>query len=83
MKYLIHEYYQLVLIGWFISYILHQEFNLPYLIRMLFKMSMTKYVKLIDCYPCVSFWVTLGLTWSPLASIGVYLIAVLIDRLRK
>jgi len=83
MKYLIHEYYQLVLIGWFVSYILHQELNLPYLIRRLFKMSMTKYVKLIDCYPCVSFWITFGLTWSPLASIGVYLIAVLIDRLRK
>ena len=83
MKYLISEYYVLVLLGWFTAFILHQELNAPIYIKRLLKMRVSKYYKLIDCYPCVTFWCTIALTWSPLASVGAYLIAVIIDKLNK
>lgn len=83
MKYLISEYYVLVLLGWFTAFILHQELNMPFYIKSVLRLRLSKYYKIIDCYPCVTFWITLGLTWSPLASIGAYLIAVIIDKIKK
>lgn len=83
MKYLISEYYVLVLLGWFTAFTLHQKLNAPLYVKRILRLRISKYYKVIDCYPCVTFWCTLALTWSPLASIGAYLIAVIIDKLNK
>ena len=83
MKYLISEYYVLVLLGWFTAFILHQELNAPLYVKRMLRLRISKYYKIVDCYPCVTFWCTLALTWSSLASIGAYLIAVIIDKLNK
>lgn len=83
MKHLISEEHNLVLIGWFVAFILHQELNAPLYVKRLLRLRISKYYKVIDCYPCVTIWTTLALTWSPLASIGAYLIAVIIDKLNK
>jgi len=69
-----------ILIGWFVGFIIHQEFNISYIIKRFFKIRVTKRIKLIDCYPCFTFWVALVVTLSPVSAIGAYLIAILIDK---
>ena len=82
MKYLIDNIQILALIGWFIAFIIHQEWNYPYYLKNALKLDVSKYYKLIDCYPCQTFWITLLLTFSPLASILAFLVAVIIDKLK-
>lgn len=69
-----------ILIGWFVGFILHQSFNAPYRIKNLLGMSQTRYSKFPDCYPCFTFWITLIVTLSPIAAIGAFLIAQILDR---
>ncbi len=69
-----------VLIGWFVAFIIHQQFNVAYLIKRAFKMPVTVYRKFPDCYPCFTFWTTLIITFEPMAAILAYLIAILIER---
>ncbi len=40
----------------FIPFFLYWEFNLPFRIKRLFRLSYTKDIKLIDCFPCFTFW---------------------------
>lgn len=72
--------YKLALLGWFIAFIIHKEFNISYRIKRLFKIHPTRYVKLIDCFPCITFWVTLAISLIPLTAIGAYLISIFTDR---
>lgn len=83
MKYLITEIHYLALLGWFVAFILHQELNYPFYVKKLLKLRVSKYYKLIDCYPCATFWIALLLTFSPTASILAYFGAVIIDKLNK
>ena len=69
-----------VLIGWFVAFIVHQQLNIAYRIKRLFKWSITRYRKFPDCYPCFTFWTTLIITFEPISAIAAYLIAVIIDR---
>ena len=69
-----------VLIGWFVAFIVHQQMNIAYRIKRLLKMSVTKYSKFPDCYPCFTFWTTLIITFEPMAAILAYLISIIIDR---
>lgn len=68
------------LIGWFAGFIIHQELNFSYRVKRLFKLRVTKYVKLLDCYPCFTFWVALAITLNPISAIGAYLIAQILDK---
>lgn len=64
----------------FIVYMAHQRFNMPYYIKRLLRLKLTKHYKLIDCFPCVTFWTTLIITFNPLVSVATFLTAVIIDR---
>jgi len=69
-----------VIWGWFIAFIIHQELNISWRIKQVFKIHATKYVKLLDCYPCFTFWTSLIVTQSITASIISFLIAHIIDK---
>ncbi len=70
----------MVVLCWFAGFIIHQKFNISYRLKRLFKLKLSKEYKLIDCYPCFSFWLALGLSFNPITALTVYMIAILIDR---
>lgn len=69
-----------VFISWFIAYIIHQEFNIAWRIKRALKYSPTRHIKLIDCYPCFTFWTTLIITQSIMTSIITFLLATYLDK---
>ncbi len=60
---------------WFGVFIAHYKFNAGYWVRRLLRLSQTKGYKLIDCYPCQSFWIALLTTFNPLTTMLVYFMA--------
>lgn len=66
---------------WFGVFIAHYKFNAGYWIRRVFRLSQTKGYKLIDCYPCQSFWIAIltplifTFTFNPLTAVLVYYMA--------
>ena len=70
----------MIVLTWFAGFMIHQKFNASYRIKRLFKLKVSKEYKLIDCYPCFSFWLALGLSFSPITALTVYMIAIIIDR---
>lgn len=68
------------LIGWFIGFVLHQKLSLPYHFKRVFNIHVTRNIKLLDCYPCFTFWVTIILTFNPLSAILAYLISLIISK---
>lgn len=72
---------ELAIISIFVAYILHQEINIGYRLRMLLKLSRTKPYKLLDCYPCFTFWTALAITQNIALTMACYMIAVVIDKL--
>lgn len=69
-----------VVLGWFVAFIVHQEINIAYRIKKLIKVHPTRYIKILDCYPCFTFWTSLILTQSIVASIVAFMIAQFLDR---
>lgn len=69
-----------VVLSWFISFMLFHKVNIAYYIKRLFKLKQSKFYKLIDCYPCQSFWIALIITFNPIVAIAVYFMAQTIDR---
>jgi hypothetical protein len=69
-----------VFIGWFVGFIIHQELNIAYKIKKLIKVHPTRYIKLIDCYPCFTFWTSLIVTQSLVASIVAFFLATYLDK---
>lgn len=51
-----------VFLALFITVILDHELNFGYYIRKLFGIRISKPVKLLDCFPCLSFWVSIIIT---------------------
>lgn len=72
---------ELAIISIFVAYILHQEINIGYRLRILLKLSRTKPYKLLDCYPCFTFWTVLAITQNIVLTMACYMIAVVIDKL--
>lgn len=72
--------FALALLGWFIAFLIHQEYNLPYRIKKLLRIVPTNYIKVIDCFPCFAFWVTLLITAQPITAIAVYAFAITTER---
>lgn len=70
-----------VILLWLLTYCLHQKWNIPYYIKKRIGLHVTKRVKLLDCYPCFSFWITLICTFEPLTAIVVFFIATVLDKL--
>ena len=68
------------LLGWFLAFIIHQEINIAYRIKKALRIKITKQVKLIDCYPCFTFWTALIVSLDIYPAILAYLIAVILDR---
>jgi len=69
-----------VIWGWFVAFIIHQEMNIAYQIKKATKIHPTRYIKVLDCYPCFTFWTSLIVTQSITASIIAFLIAQFLDR---
>ena len=65
---------------WFLVFIFHFKLNLSYFIRKAFKLSQTKGFKLLDCFPCQSFWIALVATFNPVIAMAVYFMAVISDK---
>ena len=71
----------LAIISIFTAYVIHQEINIGYRLRMWLKLSRTKPYKLLDCYPCFTFWTALAITQDLILTMACYIIAVIIDKL--
>ena len=71
----------LAVISIFVAFVLHQEINIGYRLRMLFNLSRTKPYKLLDCYCCFAFWTALAITQDLILTMICYMIAVVIDKL--
>ena len=69
-----------VLIVWFFMFLAVFKFNLGYYLRNILRIKQTQPVKILDCFPCQSFWVALLTTFNPLVAIAVYCLAVLTDK---
>lgn len=69
--------------GWFIAYLLTHELNISFRIKRIAGIPPTEYVKLLDCAPCITWWITLIFTFEPVTSAASYLIATLIDKLES
>ena len=72
--------FAIALLGWFVAFLIHQEYNLPYRIKKLLRIVPTRYIKVIDCFPCFAFWVTLIITAQPITAIAVYAFAITTER---
>lgn len=72
---------QLIVISLFTAYILHYEINIGYYLRELFNLKHTKHYKLLDCFPCQSFWISLAITLDPIKAMFIYLISIIYDKL--
>lgn len=68
------------LIMWFLTFFIHQKVNIGFYIKRALKFHVTTGIKVLDCYPCFSFWITLFCTFEPLTAIIVFLIATFLDR---
>jgi len=54
-----------IIIYSFIVILLHQELNIGYYIRKTTGQRISKPIKVLDCLPCFSFWITLiGVTFT-------------------
>lgn len=78
------------LIALFTSYILHQDLNLPSHIKLLLNIPISKHKKVLDCFPCWSFWIGcmttavfcfFGFPIYYVTPIAVYMTAVIINKL--
>ena len=69
----------------FIAILLLREWNLSSRIKQLLKLNMYNHVKLIDCFPCFSFWTSVIVSISIHGSItdvmATYVIASILDKL--
>lgn len=70
----------LAILSIFIAYVFYHELNISYRVRRLFKLSMSKPYKLIDCYPCQSMWIALLITQDLYVTMLCYMIAVIIEK---
>lgn len=71
---------EISLILWFVGFIIHQQFNIAYRLKRLFKIKVTKSIKPLDCYPCFTFWLALAISLSPIHAMTAYVIALIIDK---
>lgn len=69
--------------SWLLGYCLHQKWNIPYYIKKRIGIHPTKRIKLLDCYPCFSFWISLFCTFEPLTASAVFFVATIIDKLNR
>lgn len=76
-------FHELYIIGMFTSVVLVDVIDVSRYLKKLFKIKAHQRVNLIDCLPCMTFWITLALTFNPLVAMSTYLTAILIDTLRN
>jgi hypothetical protein len=69
-----------MVLSWFISFAVFYWLNISYWLKRLLGLKQSKFYKLIDCYPCQSFWITLFITFNIVTAIAVYFMAQILDR---
>ena len=57
----------------FINIILYYELNSQRYIRRALKLSNVKSYKLIDCFQCQAFWITLLFSWNIYLAMSIYI----------
>jgi hypothetical protein len=61
-RFLILSIMKFIFLSLFITVILDHELNFGYYIRKLFGIRISKPIKFLDCFPCLSFWVSVIVT---------------------
>jgi hypothetical protein len=46
-----------IIISLFVAFIIHQELNFGYYVRKWTGTRISKPIKVLDCFPCFSFWI--------------------------
>lgn len=54
-------------------FVLIESINLPVRLKIAFNLKISKEYKLIDCMPCLSFWLSLLLTFNPTVAFAVFI----------
>lgn len=54
-------------------FVLIESINLPVRIKIALNLKISKEYKLIDCMPCLSFWLSLLLTFNPTVAFAVFI----------
>lgn len=76
-----------VFLALFLTVILDQELNFGYYVRKLFGIRISKPIKFLDCFPCLSFWVSLLITVTLQCDLFVpiytFLISKIYDLIKK
>lgn len=67
----------------FVMFIVIVKLNITYRVKIWLGLSVSKMIKPFDCYPCLSFWLTLLLTFNPFTAMAVYLISLIINKDEK
>lgn len=64
----------------FIFFVTYFVLNFNYRFRTYFSISVTKEIKLLDCFPCLSFWTCLLITGNPIFAMAIFLFNKLLDK---
>ncbi len=74
-----------VIITLFCSILLQKEWNISFRIKTLLKKSIAKEIKLLDCFPCFSFWLSIPVILithgQPIDAMAVFVTASIINKL--
>jgi hypothetical protein len=64
----------------FIVVLFAEFWNVPSMIKRLFKLKQTAFIGPLDCLPCFSFWVS-ALTFNPMVAMMTFITFYLIDKI--
>ena len=59
----------LIILALFLGVVIHKEFNISARIKSMLKIRISKYIKILDCFPCFTWWL------SVLISVVMYFIS--------
>lgn len=63
-------------------FVLIDSLGLQTRIKRAFKIKITEHVKLIDCFPCLSFWISLIVTFNLTTAFAVFITAKFYEAIR-
>ena len=69
-----------ILFIWFCVFISHFKLNSGYRVRQVLRIKQTRSIKVLDCFPCQSFWIALLTTFNPVIAMAVYFMAVVTEK---
>lgn len=77
----------IIILSLFITIILDHELNFGYYVRKLLRIRISKPIKILDCFPCLSFWISIIVTVITKSDyfvpLYVFLISKVYDTIKK